>query len=73
MKVSMTLHEIYTKLKYLREQRDNYARIIADCLAENEENEANHFVEKFKHINDVIEYYSQIDVEFDNKFATEDE
>ncbi|GEM_PF-4087733 len=73
MKVNMTLHEIYTKLKCLREQRDNYARIVADCLAENEENDANHFIEKFKHINNVIKYYSRIEVEFENEFATEDE
>lgn len=71
MKTVMTLHEVYLKLKELRERRDMYARIIAEYVTEEDENGVRDFKEKYEHIQSVIDYYSDIEVEYENKYASE--
>lgn len=70
MKDKMTFHEIYMKLTELRERRDVFARLITESLIE--EGEVSSYVEhwksKYKHVNELIEYYSEIEVEFENKY-----
>lgn len=68
----MTLHEVYTKLKELRERRDIYGRMIAESVTEDDDHGVRSFKGKYKHIEKVIEYYSQIEVEFENKYLIED-
>jgi hypothetical protein len=68
----MTFGEMCENIKELREQRSLYSRIIAESVIENDEEAVKSFTDKYKRISDVINYYSAIEVEFENKYATED-
>lgn len=73
MKVKRTLHEIYADLKQLRETRDIRGRLVAECLAEGDLEAAEDFVRQFKHTDEIIEYMSNIQVEYEDKYEAEEE
>lgn len=70
MKVSKTLHEIYSELDRLRKDRDLKARLATSCMAEGSPSSAEHFVERFKWYDERIHYLSHITVEFEDKYET---
>ena len=72
MKVKRTLNEICTNLVHLRDARDMYARLVAETLREGNQAAAESFMEKFKHFDEVINYLSEIEVEYEDKYE-EDE
>lgn len=73
MKSKMTLHEIYYKLKDINEQRNMLAKCLASSVIENDsEGIIESFKKSYQHMEEVLEYYSTIEVEFDNKYAGEE-
>ena len=72
MKTKMTLHEVYMKLTELRERRNIYSRLITECLIDENEDSVERYTEKYQRLNEMIDYYSEIEVEFENKYQVED-
>lgn len=64
VKTKMTLHEVYMKIKELRECRDLFARCIAEAILEDNQKSVEHFKEGYKNVENLIDYYSEIEVEF---------
>lgn len=73
MKVKKTLHEVYAELKELREVRDMRARLVAESFAEGDQEAADGFNKKFKYVDEVINYLSEIEVEYEDKYETEED
>ncbi|MGG0667777.1 hypothetical protein ABE073_04525 [Lederbergia citrisecunda] len=73
IKVKTSLYEVYTRIKELRETRDIYARLVADEMVEGNQESVEHFIRKYKHFDDVIEYLAQIEVEYEDKYESEEE
>lgn len=73
MKVKRTLHEIYSKLTGLRKQRDEYGNLIVMSMLDGNQKMVEYFTEKYKHFDEIIVYLSQIEVEYEDKYETEDE
>lgn len=73
MKVKRTLHEIYAEIKELREMRDIHARLVAEALVEGDQLAVDSFTKKFKHSDDVINYLSGIEVEYEDEYETEED
>lgn len=70
MKVKRTLHEIYSELTQLREQRDMMGRVATESYIEGETRSFQHFVKRYNHYDEVINYLSEIEVEYEDKYES---
>lgn len=73
MKVKTTFYEIYTRISDLRKTRDIHARILADSLVDGSQKSVEHFTLKYQHYNDLIEYLSEIEVEYEENYKSEEQ
>lgn len=73
MIVKKTLHEIYTELTELREDRDQIGFCVASSLAKGTQGKGltESFLRDFNHLNEVIAYLSRIEVEYEDKYESE--
>lgn len=71
MKVSKTLHEIYSELSDLREMRSAVASQIAGCATYRQSKGIEELTQEYRQINEVINHLSRITVEFENKYEEE--
>ncbi|MEM4994866.1 hypothetical protein WKH56_20090 [Priestia sp. SB1] len=73
MKVKKTLHEIYMEITELRRMRDQTGSLVTRALIEKNEKSVNHFSDEYKHFDEVLKYLSQIEVEYEDKYETDEE
>lgn len=69
MKVKKTLGEISAELEELKKLRDQEAMSVAGCMSTKREDLAKTFLKDYKHYNKLIDYYSKIKVEYEDKYA----
>lgn len=68
MKVQKTLGQIAAELEELKKLRDREAQMLANCLSTKREEHLKTFLNEYKHYNKLIKYYSNIKVEFEDKY-----
>ncbi|MGG0308235.1 hypothetical protein ABEY43_06085 [Priestia megaterium] len=71
MKVKKTLHQVFEEIKELREHKDLTARMVASSLIR-EDGHHNSLVEEYKHYDELLRYLSKIEVEYEDKYETEE-
>lgn len=73
MKVKKTLHQIYQELVELRETRATTGQLVARATINGNDGAIKHFINQYKHYDEVIDYLSRIEVEFEDKYETEED
>jgi hypothetical protein len=73
LKVKRTLHQIYEELKHLREMKDRAGGMIAFASMSENKQAIEQYKDEYKHFDEVIKYLSHIEVEYDDKYETEEE
>lgn len=73
MKVKRTLHQIYSELTELRKTRETTCQLVARSVIENNKHAIEHFSDEYKHFDEVINYLSHIEVEYEDKYETEED
>lgn len=73
MLVKKTLHQIYEELTELRRVRDINATVVTQALAGKRGIEwIKTPLDDYRHFDEVIKYLSQIEVEYEDKYSTEE-
>lgn len=73
MKVKKTLHQIYSELKELRENRQSSAMVLARAAINGNQERIDAYAEDFVHVDEIICHLSKIEVEYEDKYETGDE
>lgn len=73
MIIRKTLHEIYSELTELREMRKSSANILAIATIGEDKYQIERSLSGYKHYDEIIDYLSRIEVEYDDKYAEEEE
>lgn len=72
MKVTKTLHEIYNELTHLNKMRDMASNMLARAVVTNNQYHIDKATEEYKHLDEVIQYLSRIEVEYEDKYEAKE-